>query len=68
MFELALHKQFSSFRINGEWFKFPSFMKFEEMKELEVNFQDYMEKSTLKFTDYILGGSEYMNFIHDNYD
>ena len=32
--ELLFHRLFDAFRLNGEWFKFPGFMKFAEMREI----------------------------------
>lgn len=36
-FEKLCHKQFSAFRVFGEWFEFPDFIKFSEMNILFIN-------------------------------
>ena len=36
-FERLFHEQFKAFRRFGEWFEFPEFMKFCEMKRMKLN-------------------------------
>lgn len=62
LFEKLCHQQFSFFRIFGEWFEFPEFMKFEDMKMLLVNmgadYDKYMYKLSIQdFSEY--NGEDY---------